>query len=174
MAFDLKKYFPKIFKDKATRPDTTERTPSKTASAFSDLMKFIPNPDEVLKYQAGGKGYQLYLDMPKQDPDLAGIIRQRSLGVAGKTWEVQPFDDTPESEEIAAFVNENLNRLPEFTDIRQKMSETFWLGYSVFEIIWQINEAGTVTIADIRDRHLNRFRFSVDGVLQYKVSASTN
>lgn len=174
MAFDLKKYFPKFSKEKATRPDTIERTPSKSMSAFSSFMKFWPNPDKVQQYQSNGEGLNLYIEMPKQDPDLAGIIRQRSLGVAAKTWEVQPFDDTPESKEIAAFVNENLNRLPEFTDIRQKMAETFWMGFSVFEVIWEINEAGSVTIADLRDRHQNRFRFSVEGTLQYKVSATSN
>lgn len=174
MAFDLKKYFPKFSRDKAPRPDTIERTPSKSMSAFSSFMKFWPNPDKVQQYQSNGTGLDLYIEMPKQDPDLAGIIRQRSLGVAAKTWEVQPFDDTPESEEIAAFVNENLNRLPEFTDIRQKMAETFWMGFSVFEVIWEINESGAVTIADLRDRHQNRFRFSMEGTLQYKVSATSN
>ena len=88
---------------KQPKPDMAERTPSKTQQAMSAFMKQVENPDKVLKYQANGEGYQLYLDMPDRDLDLAGVIDQRTLAVASKPHEVQPFiEEDAESIEIAA------------------------------------------------------------------------
>lgn len=173
MAFDIAKYFPRLFGTKTPVPDTMERMSTASFKALSKYMEGVPNPDKVLQYESNGEGYQLYLDMPKKDPDLAGMIRDRSLKVAAKTWEVLPFDESDESEEIAQFCDEVLRRIPSFTDVKQKMAKTFWMGFSVAEVIWQISETGYITILDIRDRHQNRFRVKNDGNLQYRESAGS-
>lgn len=156
------------------KPDLAERTPSKTMTAMSNFMKQVPNPDKVLKYQSNGEGYQLYLDMPDRDPDLAGTIDQRTLAVASKPHEVQPFiEEDAESIEIAEFCSQVFENIPEFTKVKQRMAEVFWQGLYVGEVMWKITEAGYVIITDIKDRHNNRFSFDPDHNLQYRVGANS-
>lgn len=153
-------------------PPLSEVIPSLLVASLTKTLKSLPNPDEVLKYQGGGKGPKLYRDMLDKDPDLRATVERRVNTVAGKPWEVMPFDESDAATAQAEFVSGALDMLPNFTDVRRRILAATAFGFSVNEPIWAIGDDGMVYLVDVKDKPNELFAFAIDDQrLLYRKSA---
>lgn len=164
-----------IFKS-AEQPTAPEISalPRVSLRGFGLLGDSLPNPDEVLKYEAGGKSYALYRTMLKKDAHLADALRTRVTAIEATDWKVSPFVDTangaikatPEAEAHADYIKkmfetDNGNKIRRLISISYRDSLAF--GFSVDESIFSYDaEAGKFTIKKFKPRKLERFDFNED------------
>jgi phage gp29-like protein len=159
--------------EKQLTPITTEVAASSLLSQLASFTNTVANPDLVLKYESGGRGYDLYLEMPAKDPGLASLIESRVRTAASKDWSINPFDESEPAKEQAEFADKMFDQIPDLTNIFQKILMADWLGYSVSELIWEIDLDGTIVLTDIRNRLNKNFAFGQQGQLMRRQSASS-
>jgi phage gp29-like protein len=101
----------------------------------------------------------LYEEMEEKDAQLGAVLQTRKLAVAGLSREVVAASDSAEDREIADFVREALDWIRNLDDALVAMLDATGKGYSVSEIIWEVDE-GRVWCSDIRWLHPRRFTFN--------------
>lgn len=120
-------------------------------------MKLLPNPDIVLR--KAGKTIEAYRDLLK-DPHVASCVQSRKSGVFALEWEVTQNNAQTE---VSDFVRRQLESL----DLQRIMSELLdapMFGYSVAEVMWQVDNDGYVVADDIVAKPQEWFRFDDRGV----------
>src|SRR5690348_5364790 len=109
-------------KAKATRRAKTKRLPGRPAVIEGERLAlggemirsslppnkggvyFVPIDEIVLR-----KGWRTYREM-RHDEQVKATLQFKKTLVAGRTWDINPKDDTDLAKEIADFVEENLKR----------------------------------------------------------------
>lgn len=96
---------------------------------------------------------ELYEEMEEKDAHLFSQLQTRKLAVTGLDWEVQPFSNDPNDNEIAEFVTDQLKSLDNFDEALFDMLDAVGKGISVSEIFWEITPEGRNGIEDIQWIH---------------------
>ena len=87
-------------------PPQGEQALASVDSALSAWLEGTPdyNPDDI--------SIETYRDMVRRDDQVKACMKLKKLAVLAPGWRLDPFDDTPEAERQAAFVNDMFARMP--------------------------------------------------------------
>lgn len=116
------------------------------------------NFDRVLKTQTYQElaWFDLY-DEVERDPHVSAIMRTLKLATASLEWRVAPADDSARSRAVAAFVEDVLKRMDNFTQDLYELMDAEGKGFAVSEVIWNVDfEARPVRLMN---RPQRRFQF---------------
>ena len=116
----------------------------------------LANPDKTLKYEAGGKGLEIYEDLLR-DPKVYSSLRSLKLAVVGKEWRVDPASEDKRDVEIADYVKQVLLGF-DYDTARMIQLDGLLMGFKAGEVMWDYSE-GDVFIKDIKGRSSRRFVF---------------
>jgi len=157
-------------KTASKRPDMKERTP--LSAYMHTYIKYISDPDKILKTKSGGKGRQIYDKMLDDDGHLKACVNTRKLAVINLGHEILPHIEKGASEaterdmQIASEIEYILTQAENFENDMREMLNAYQYGFSVGEILWKIQE-GLVMIEDIKSRKPDYFAFDKDYNLVY-------
>lgn len=104
---------------------------------------------------------ELFEEMEEKDTHLFSILQTRKNGVLGLDWDIIPTGDDPKSVEIATFVKNELENIPELEDVILDLLDAIGKGFSGSEIHWAIRERRAV-IERIKWVPTKRFTFGDD------------
>lgn len=134
----------------------------------------LPNPDEVLKFEAGGKSYDLYRKILKKDARIADLLRTRVTAIESTAWNITPYIDTaagalnatPEAEAQADLIK-RMFELDDGSKLRRLISisyrDSLSQGFSIDESIFGYDAQTEKFIVDeFKPRLPERFRFNDD------------
>jgi len=157
-------------------PITREVAPTSSLERLNALYfdKVLENKDPVLRYESNGKGYDLYYDMLGRDTHINSVVHTRFHGVAGLEWDVMPYDpEDATAVKIAEFCSLKLKQLERLHHVLAQMAHGVFFGYSVGEIMWDVDFDGSWIVRQIRSRHQKRFNFNAEGDLCMKDTAGS-
>lgn len=126
------------------------------------LEELYPIQDEVLQYH-GQSDPSTYLKLLSDDQVLA-TFRQRRSGIIARETIVEPGGPSDLDRAAADHLREQLKRL-RWDRSTSRMLVSIICGYSVSELMYDVDPFGRVIISDIRARRAGRFRFGRDGHL---------
>lgn len=142
--------------DQYGRPISTERRPITDVLAVASVRdKWSSYPSSgltpaklaaILREADAGDVYrqaELFEEMEEKDPHLFSLLQNRKNAVLGLDWEVLPFSSDAEDQRIADFVADVLHNLEGFEDNLLDLLDALGKGFSVLEIIWQVERSGT-------------------------------
>jgi len=140
----------------------------------------LPNPDEVLKFESGGRAQELYREMLKKDARLSDLLRTRVTAVESTDWNITPFIDTaggaikptPEAEQQADLIKRMFS-LDDGSKFRRLISisyrDSLAQGFSVDESIFGYDDQTSKFIVDqFKPRKAERFTFDDNWDLHLK------
>lgn len=84
---------------------------------------------------------ELAMEMEEKDPDLSSVLHTRKLAVQGLSWEILPASESPEDQDIAAFIEERLRDL-DIEDPTLDLMDAVFKGYSLLWIVWDQDARG--------------------------------
>ena len=128
--------------------------------------KFLDNPDQTLE-ENSREGIDLYNRMLRVDANLAECFHKRTTNVLSLGFDILPGDDSPRAVEIAEFIAEVFDGIPNLPVSRERMFRGISHGYAPSEIIFTPRPDGRIGIAGFRGRNPERFRFDKDNNLVY-------
>lgn len=114
---------------------------------------------------AGAPGgiYSLFQEMEDKDAHLFSMLQTRKNALLACPWKVIAADDSAQARDAAAFVEDNLSRLPHLSRALFHLLDAIAKGFAVSEIIWKIDDdTGGIFVADIRARNQADFAFNTD------------
>jgi phage gp29-like protein len=80
---------------------------------------------------------ELFEEIEEKDTHLGSVLQTRRLAVTGLDFEVEPYSEEDKRDvEIAEFVQEAINDLPDFEDNLSDILDAIGKGYSVLELLW--------------------------------------
>lgn len=126
-------------------------TPQKLAGIFEEA-------------DAGGISRQaeLFSGMEETDAHLGAVLQTRKAAVAGLEWELSPASGNARDAEAAEFARRALMGMDNFQDSLFDMMDAIGKGFSVCEIMWQIDK-GRVRARELRRIDQARFTFMMQG-----------
>ncbi|MCK4911806.1 MAG: DUF935 domain-containing protein [Thermodesulfovibrionales bacterium] len=102
---------------------------------------------------------ELYGEMEEKDAHLGAVLATRKLAVAGLDWLVAPASEDGEHREVAEFVTDVLNGIPNWDEAVMDMLDAVGKGFSVLELIWELS-GGKALISELRWRAQQEFTFA--------------
>ena len=102
----------------------------------------------------------------RNDAQVMACMQQRIYHAVALPYRLYPADDTPQAQNIASFVAENLKRL-DLERITEQMLWSRFYGYAIAEIIWGRRQ-NHIVIESIKPRHPQYFDFDDEGNLYLK------
>lgn len=131
----------------ATKPDLREIaviTVRDRLSGYPSNGLTPQNLAAIFKEADAGDVYrqmELFEEMEEKDTHLFSILQTRKNGVLGLDWDVIPFaDEDPKSVEIAGFVKNELENIPDIEDVILDMLDAIGKGFSGSELHWEIRD----------------------------------
>jgi phage gp29-like protein len=115
----------------------------------------------IFREADGGDVYrqaELFEEMEEKDTHLFSQLQTRKNAVLGCDYDVQPYSESAEDKKIAEFVSEVLFGLEGLEDALLDLLDALGKGYSLQEIIWQI-DGSQVVIADLKWIHAKKAVF---------------
>lgn len=154
-------------KKKPLKADTEERygekqSVSRVYGIFAGLLQSMPVASVSFIVRHSGKSWTDVAEEMMRDPHVQSVFRSRSAGVAGRTWNLIPADESPKAQEIADFVNDVLNQTPNFEHCLAHLLKAVSYGHSVTEVVWR-EDTDAIRIDALKTRRHDRFTLSDDG-----------
>ena len=97
--------------------------------------------EEFLNQLRGRRGFLVYREMADNDPVIGSILYAIEKVILRLEWRVDPFDDSPEAEEIRNFVDECMEDMSDSWD--QTLASILSMlvyGFSFHEIVYKIRK----------------------------------
>jgi len=101
-----------------------------SASYFSSMLGYLPDPDLILKKQ--GKDISVYREL-LIDAKVGAVVEQRKSGVLSLEWEI---DRGKSKSRESKLISEVFNDLP-MENIISEILDAFWYGFQVLEVVWE-------------------------------------
>jgi phage gp29-like protein len=142
----------------ATKPDTQVLGIGKILNRWSTYPSFYLTPQKLRNILwMGDLGYmrflvELFEEMEEKDSHLSSIIQTRKLAPLGLPLEIQPASEDSRDKEIAEFVEEQIQLIPDFRADLLDLLDAIAKGYSALEIFWEIRGTAAV-VADLEWIH---------------------
>lgn len=102
---------------------------------------------------------ELYMEMEEKDAHLGAVLATRKLAVSGLDWMVAPASEGSGDREVAEFVTDALNGIPNWDDAVMDMLDAVGKGFSVIELIWELS-GGRARIREFRWHSQQGFTFA--------------
>lgn len=102
-----------------------------TIPHFTTVLSVV---DDTLIARGQGKGLKLY-DEIERDTHAYAVLQKRKFALVGREWVIEPASESVIDKKAAAFVEEQLKRLP-FDQMCLDLLDATLKGYSVAEIVW--------------------------------------
>lgn len=172
ISFQAKKE--EVIAARGKKPDMKEITP--IGAYLRTYMKYISDPDKILKTKSGGKGREIYDKMMDDDGHLKACLNTRKLAVVNLGYDILPYvehgaeDATENDIRVAATVEQILSEAHDFENDMKEILNAYQYGFSVGEILWMIKN-GFIMIDDIKARKPDYFTFDKDYNLVYTEQA---
>lgn len=142
---------------------TRKRTPT-----FSQSMKVLPDPDEVLK--KAGKTRAAFTGL-LDDGHLWSCAQSRESGVLALEWKLEQDASTPEVMELcykALDIIETADEAGGLPELISSLLRAPMFGYAVAEVMWDRDEQGNLLPFTIIPKPMEWFHFDSDGHLRFK------
>ena len=97
--------------------------------------------EEFLNQLRGRRGFLVYREMADNDPVIGSILYAIEKVVLRLEWRIDPFDDSPEAEEIQKFIDECMEDMSDSWD--QTLASILSMlvyGFSFHEIVYKIRK----------------------------------
>jgi len=97
--------------------------------------------EEFLNQLRGRRGFLVYREMADNDPVIGSILYAIEKVVLRLEWRIDPFDDSPEAEEIRNFIDECMEDMSDTWD--QTLASILSMlvyGFSFHEIVYKIRK----------------------------------
>jgi len=97
--------------------------------------------EEFLNQLRGRRGFLVYREMADNDPVIGSILYAIEKVVLRLEWRIDPFDDSPEAEEIRNFIDECMEDMSDSWD--QTLASILSMlvyGFSFHEIVYKIRK----------------------------------
>lgn len=108
---------------------------------------------------------ELFEEMEEHDPHLYAQLQTRKNALTGLDWEVSPFSDDPQDEQIADFVREQLHSIKNLEDVMLDLMDAIGKGIAISEIQWQYDGA-RVIVGGIEPVHPKLLRWDQEDVMR--------
>jgi len=115
------------------------------ATAFSGESNPTSIWEAMLTSRAAA--YKYYADIQEKDAHAAAMLEVRKTGVLKRAREVVAVSDAPEDKRRAQFVQQALDRIPDFESVLEDLLEAPAMGVTIHELLWEITDA--VWLADV-------------------------
>ncbi len=144
-----------------------------TSPAYEEDRRFkhykdsVPNPN-ILFYTANTgvrvDTVQFYKMLVRKDSQFRTVVNVRKLAVTSSDWEIISDGTADSSDEITKWVSDMFrNRIRHFRKHLMEMMDAIVTGYTVHEIITDVDSNGNYIITDLLYRNPERFEFGTDG-----------
>jgi phage gp29-like protein len=125
---------------------------------FTAYIDNLENPDYAISQDPNAD------EVIRQQPDVAATLNLRELTVASMPWTVEPAkvqDDKKAAfaEEVANYVRDVLDELPNIQELYRNMQKAVSRGGAGIEFIWELDENGVERPVQYYDVHVSRFIF---------------
>jgi len=97
--------------------------------------------EEFLNQLRGRRGFLVYREMADNDPVIGSILYAIEKVVLRLEWRIDPFDDSPEAEEIRNFIDECMEDMSDSWD--QTLASILSMlvyGFSFHEIVYKMRK----------------------------------
>jgi phage gp29-like protein len=97
--------------------------------------------EEFLNQLRGRRGFLVYREMADNDPVIGSILYAIEKVILRLEWRIDPFDDSPEAEEIQKFIDECMEDMSDSWD--QTLASILSMlvyGFSFHEIVYKIRK----------------------------------
>lgn len=99
-----------------------------------------------------------YRELEEKDEDVSNALDTLKLSVLERDRSVAPFDESSQAEEVATFIENQLEELPNFHAVLDSLLDAPGYGFSIAELIFDVSE-GQVSLSDIHDCPQELFLF---------------
>ena len=129
---------------------------------------YVQSPDSLLRT----KGFSIYRDM-RSDDQVKLTLNFKKILVHGRAWEIKPASDSQTDEDIAKFVQMNLESINLKHIIKEALTALDF-GFSIAEIVWKVSEQDgkkVILLKDIKHRDPERMEAQIDkygNILQWE------
>ena len=141
--------------------DSTHLLNSQIAN-YRNTLAFagVRNPSNIWSSMVRNDGSAMlyYRELEMKDVDVANGIDTLKGTVIERPHDVQPFDSSPQAEEVAQFVRDQLAGLPNFEGVLDTLLDAPGYGFSVSELMFDTSE-GQASLLDIKDCPQELFLF---------------
>lgn len=133
-----------------TRPVTARIAVRDANDKYSEYPSNGLNPFKLARiFREADEGnvmaqMELFEEMEEKDAHVFSQLQTRKLAVTGLDWEVQPFSESDQDKEIAAFINKQLKGIDNFNGILTDMLDAIGKGISIMEIDWDYKDGENI------------------------------
>jgi len=127
---------------------------------FRGFLSYMPNPSLLLSNIK--EGMEVFEQM-LLDAQISAMLEIRKASTISRSFNLIPFDNSPEAQKVTDFVWNCLDALP-IESIFEQVLTALEYGFSVQEVIWKL-QGGYWIPAEVKERSPLRFAFTPDGRL---------
>jgi phage gp29-like protein len=136
---------------------------SQQPTAFQNATVYSGNrsPAELwlMMVSDSPEAIRLYRELEEKDSDVGGALEELKLSVLKRDRKVLAADKTPEAENLANEVQHMLDGLPNFHQVLSSLLDAPGYGFSIIELIYEVQPDGSVVIQDARECPQEMFLF---------------
>jgi phage gp29-like protein len=103
---------------------------------------------------------QFYRELEEKDEDVSAAVEELKLAVLDRTFTVQPADESGLAIDVAAFVQAQIEGLPNFEGTLENLLDAPFYGFSLVELMFDMSE-GQVVLTDAKDCPQELFTFAL-------------
>jgi phage gp29-like protein len=150
----LKDYFGRWFKPQA-KPDTRELAAVSIQERWSTYPSVGLTPGGLgAIFREADQGavssqMELFEEMEEKDAHLSSLLQTRKLAVLSLDYEVLPYANTPEDQDIAEAMGEIVFGIPNLESSFLDLLDAIGKGFALTEIIWGVDQ-GQVLVEDLK------------------------
>lgn len=105
------------------------------------------------------ESFEYYAELEEKDDDIGGLLETLKLAVLGRKRKVDPADDSSQAQDVAKFIGNQLDAIPDFHGAMHALLDGPAYGLSVAEINYDLS-GGQVAVAAINDCPQEMFGFA--------------
>jgi phage gp29-like protein len=141
----LKDYFGRWLTPQQRKPETREIAAVSLEDRWSSYPSVGLTPGGLGSiFQEADQGavrtqMELFEEMEEKDAHLASLLQTRKLSVLSLDYEVLPYANTPEDEQIAEAVGEIVFGIPDLETAFLDLLDAIGKGFALVEIIWGVD-----------------------------------
>lgn len=104
---------------------------------------------------------ELFQEITTKDPDLFAVLNARKLAVQRLDYDVIAASDDTLAIEIRDYIDEQIDNIKGFNEALGDLLDGVPRGLSVSQIIWAINDEGSVIVKDLKHAVQKNFRYGL-------------
>lgn len=131
-------------------------------SLYRNTLAFggVRNPSTIWTSMLRDDGTAIlyYRELEEKDTDVANALDTLKEAVLERKWSIEPFDDSSQAADVAAFIEQQLARVSNLDGAIDNMLDAAGYGFSVLELNYDVS-MGQANLLDIKDCPQELFLF---------------